>query len=58
MADTVLSVLLAARAKALGPEGPDKQNARVLFHTLIWNNFNAIKAALEQPSQHGGGPPV
>lgn len=58
MADTVLSVLLAARAKALGPEGPDKQNGRVLFHTLLWNNWNAVKAALEHNSQQGGGPPV
>ena len=48
MAQSLLQQLLAARKKAEGPDGPDKQQARVLFHTLVWERWDEIHKALDK----------
>ena len=48
----VLQQLIAARKTAEGSDGPDKQNARVLFHTLLWNNWPDIIKELQKKDQY------
>jgi len=48
----VVEQLINARWVANGPDGPDKQNARVQFHTLLWQHWDEIVKVLQKRDQH------